>query len=544
MLCYRCGSHVPDTAESCPTCGQKLAGGGVRQATATFSRKKLPTGQLEGSPYKPGDTVAGRYNIKDIVGAGPVGFVYRARDAEVDVDVALKVINPRLLQTQEERKAFQRAMRVGRKLSHPNIVRIYEEGEDQDRPFYTMQYVEGLNLRKIIDLRITKGTFFSLREVEPILAQVCSALDSAHKLGPHGDVRPENVVVLPDLLKITDYGLGLAIPRIPFVQALKGKKGDRYLSPEYVSGGEMDHRADVYSVAVIVGEMLTGLTPDESIPELQRRNPEVPPAMEGLYRKALNTNPLARPKTAGAFYEEFAEITRRSSPPPLKAKNEPVSAVPTAARPRPPTIPMAALEPRRRPGEKPPPPVPDDLNVDREATQSELKSLPGADATQPVDGTMVPLPPIDSSDETQLVPTMPPPPPPDVSREHEVGDSTGRMKSLPARRNMAVVWLVLVTISGVALGSAGGYWLLQRMKHQHAQPSNDVVTPTDNAVPDASVAVVQVSPDDAAKKAEEARLAEEQRKADEAKKAEEARLAEEQRKADEAKKAEEQKLAN
>src|SRR3954470_3448386 len=83
LLCYRCGSHVPDTAESCPTCGQKLAGGGVRQATATFSRKKLPTGQLEGSPHKPGDTVAGRYNIKDIVGAGPVGFVYRARDAEV-----------------------------------------------------------------------------------------------------------------------------------------------------------------------------------------------------------------------------------------------------------------------------------------------------------------------------------------------------------------------------------------------------------------------------------------------------------------------------
>lgn len=538
MLCYRCGSHVPDTAESCPTCGQKLAGGGVRQATATFSRRKLATGQIEGAPYKAGDTIGTRYNIKDIVGMGPVGYVFRARDAEVDVDVALKAVNPRLVQTAEERRQFQKAIRLGRKLAHPNIVRVYEDGEEKDWPFFTMQYVEGLTLRKIIDLRISKGSFFTLREVEPILAQICSALDSAHKLGPHADLRPENIVVLPDLLKVTDYGLGLAIPRIPFIQALKAKKGDRYFAPEFLSGGEMDHRADIYSAAVIVGEMLTGLTPDGGLPELQRRNPEVPHAMEGLYRKALNTNPLARPKTAGAFYEEFAEITRRTSPPPLKPKPEPISAVPSASRPRPPTVSMAALEPRRKQGEKPPPPVPED--VEREPTMSDVKSLPGADETQPVDQTMLPLPPLPPADSeaTQLVPTvLPPPPPPDVSREHAMGEETGRAQALPSRRNYWVILLwVGITLAGAGLGSVAGWWFLQRLKPKPVMPDRPLVVEEQTPPVDAGIAVA-IDTDAAAKKAALERQAEEQKKlAAEQKAAEDKRLADEQKKAEEQKK--------
>ncbi|MBS1154057.1 MAG: spk1, partial [Myxococcaceae bacterium] len=135
MLCYRCGSHVADTSESCPNCGQKLSGGGVRQATATFSRRRPTSSSIEGAPYKPGDLVSTRYLIKDIVGIGPLGFVFRAQDKEIDVEVALKVINPKLCQTADERKGFARQMRLSRKLSHPNLVRVYEEGEDQDRPY-------------------------------------------------------------------------------------------------------------------------------------------------------------------------------------------------------------------------------------------------------------------------------------------------------------------------------------------------------------------------------------------------------------------------
>ncbi|MGA9521647.1 MAG: serine/threonine-protein kinase, partial [Myxococcaceae bacterium] len=328
----------------------------MRQATATFSRRRLQGAQIEGAPYQLGDVVCGRYEIRDAFSEGPVGIVFRAYDREIDIEVALKVVNARLVQTPEERKQFARLMRLARKLSHQNLIRVYEEGEDQDRPFYTMQVLEGLTLRKIIDLRIGKGEFFKLGEIEPILGQIAHAMDAAHKLGPHGNLKPENVIVLPDLLKVGDYGLSLGIPRLPFVQAVRQRKADRYLAPEYVAGGEVDQRADIYALGVIVGEMLSGLTPDESIPELIRLNPEVPPALEGLYRRSTNSNPLVRPKTASEFFDEFVDISRRVSPPPLKTRPE-LAAVPAVPRPRTPgTTPTVEL--RKRNVESPPPPPP------------------------------------------------------------------------------------------------------------------------------------------------------------------------------------------
>jgi serine/threonine protein kinase len=264
LLCYRCGSHVPDGSLTCPTCGQSFASGSVRQTTGTFSRRKLSTAQIDGAPFKAGDVVAGRYAIRDIIGQGPVGFVFRALDKEVDVEVALKMISPRLLQTAEERRAFGRELKGARKLNHPNIARVYEEGEYQDRPFFTMQFLDGLSLRKIIDLRKEKGQYFRPDEVEPILAQIAQALDEAHRAGVvHGDVKPENVLVLPDLLKVTDFSLGMAMPRLPFVNAQKPRKADRYSAPEFASGEECSSAIDVYSLGVILGEMLAGVVPED-----------------------------------------------------------------------------------------------------------------------------------------------------------------------------------------------------------------------------------------------------------------------------------------
>ncbi len=180
MLCYRCGSHVPDGSETCGACGQKFASGSLKQTTGTFSRKKLGGTRLEGAPFADGDVLGDRYVIKHGIGSGPLGFVFKAHDKEIDVEVALKVISPRLLQTSDERRAFAREVRQARKLSHNNIVRVYEDGEEKDHPFFTMQYLDGLTLRRIIDLRREKNQTFALAEVEPILAQIASGLDAAH----------------------------------------------------------------------------------------------------------------------------------------------------------------------------------------------------------------------------------------------------------------------------------------------------------------------------------------------------------------------------
>lgn len=486
MLCYRCGTHAPDTAEKCPTCGQNLATGGLRQATGTFSRRRSPTGAIEGAPYRPQDLVANRYLIKDVVGVGPLGFVFRAHDKEIDVEVALKVINPKLVQTADERKQFARQLRLARKLSHPNLVRVYEEGEDQERPYFTSQFLDGLTLRKIIDLRLQKGQFFALHEIEPILMQVCAALEGAHKVGPHSDVKPDNVLVLPDLLKVTDFGLGLAMPRLPFVQAMRARKADRYLAPELIEGGEIDGRADLYAVGVILGEMLSGLTPDGSIPELQRRNPNVPVALEGLYRKAVHANPNARFKTASELSQEFSAIAKKAAPPSPPPVPKPESAAGAAppARPRT-TTGMLQLQPRR---EKPPPPVPElpppppisgeapvppdaTQPVDPDAIARALKSGNGATAaeefaareakkdreeTEVIDSGMF-IAQLDADDHAEtkaVVETVAPPPEAPEPRAEK-----------PASSNTWLFVLLLVVV-GVGVGAGGGYVLIQRQKAQ------------------------------------------------------------------------------
>jgi serine/threonine protein kinase/formylglycine-generating enzyme required for sulfatase activity len=288
----------------------------VRQTTGTFSRGKLSKANIDGAPFKPGDIIASRYLIKDCVGQGPVAYVFRAQDKDLDVEVALKAVSPKLLQTLEERRAFAKEIKAARKLNHNNIARIYEEGEHQDKPFFTTQFLEGLSLRKIIDLRKEKGQTFKIDEIEPILAQVAAALDESHRQGViHGDLKPENVLVLPDLLKVTDFCLGMAMPRMPFVSAQKPKKGDRYFAPEFALGGEVSSAIDIYAMGVILGEMLSGALPDGGTPaDIKRINPGISGQLDSIYRKATHENPAARHPRASAFAAELAMVAGHSSP--------------------------------------------------------------------------------------------------------------------------------------------------------------------------------------------------------------------------------------
>src|SRR5262249_12783845 len=127
--------------------------------------------------------------------------------------------------------------------------------------------------------------------------------------------KPENVVILPDMLRVVDWGVARGLPRLPFVQAQKQKATHRYLAPEVVSGAEVDSRADLYSLGVLVGEMLTGLTPDDDIPELRLTSADLPEAVEGFYRRALNERPEARFRSVRDLYEEFVALLAPTNAP-------------------------------------------------------------------------------------------------------------------------------------------------------------------------------------------------------------------------------------
>jgi serine/threonine protein kinase len=276
--------------------------------TTTGIRRRLSPALLAGAPYRVGDRMGERYLVKDAIGVGPLGYVFRAEDEQQGIDVAVKMIHPRFVQTGEERQLFARTLEPARKFLQPSLARVHDIGVDQGWPYVTYSFLDGLTLRRMVDSRLAKGQTFTLEEVEPFLGQMAAALEAAHPLGAHGDLKPENVVILPDMLRIIDWGMACGLPRLPFAQAQRQKSAHRYLAPEYVAGGEVDPRADLYALGVLVGEMLTGLTPDEEIPELRLTAPELPEAVEGFYRRALNEKPEARFRSVRDLYEEFLTL--------------------------------------------------------------------------------------------------------------------------------------------------------------------------------------------------------------------------------------------
>src|SRR5262245_5370259 len=283
--------------------------------STTGVRRRLSPALLAGAPYRIGDRMAERYLVKDAIGVGPVGYVFRATDEEQGIDVAVKMIHPRFVQTAEERDAFTRAGEPARRFMQPSLSPLHHLGVGEGWPFLTYSFLDGLTLRRMIDSRLAKGQTFTLEEVEPFLGQLAAALEAAHPVGAHADLKPENVVILPDMLRMLDWGVARGLPRLPFVQAQKQKSTHRYLAPEVVSGGEADSRADLYSLGVLVGEMLTGLTPDDDIPELRLTAPDLPEAVEGFYRRALNERPEARFRSVRELYEEFVTLLAPASGP-------------------------------------------------------------------------------------------------------------------------------------------------------------------------------------------------------------------------------------
>lgn len=346
MLCYRCGSHVQDGAEKCWNCDTRLASPSKPGATLEELRERQRTkSRLSGVVYKVGDLIASRYQVRDIAGSGGAGVVYRAHDQEIDVDIALKVINAKLLQTAEERKLFSREIKQARKLNHQNIVRIYDEARDQDRVFYTMQFLEGLSLRKIIDLRKEKRQQFSLAEVEPIYNQLCQALDYAHKTTFHGNLKPDNILVLPDLLKVTDFGILKGLPRKPFLAIQKSRAPNfQYLAPEVrLEVEEITHAADIFSLGVILAEMLTGQIPDDAKPDqLTVARSGLDSGILKVIRRCILRAPKERYASAGELYQELRAILAHGPSPEAanvevraEAAPEPISAPPPVSEPPP-----------------------------------------------------------------------------------------------------------------------------------------------------------------------------------------------------------------
>lgn len=258
---------------------------------------------------------AGRYRIVDGIAQGAAGWVVRARDEEVDIDVALKIVAPNLLQADEERARFLKLVKTAKKLHHPNIARIYDEGEEGSHVFYTMPFLEGLTLRRIIDLRIERGQSFGFAEVLPLAAQLASAVDGWQRVGPHSGLRPHNIVVLPDVLRVTGLPHMRGLPMRPYLALHTQQRTIEYIAPEVRrEETELTAAADVFSVSTILGEMLVG--------RLQSNDPtgwidaasRLPTAVIEVLRRGMNDTVSERYDSGASFFKALANAMTSASP--------------------------------------------------------------------------------------------------------------------------------------------------------------------------------------------------------------------------------------
>ncbi len=246
----------------------------------------------------------GRYEIVTELGQGAMGTVYKARDPLLDRIVAIKTISLKLPQDEAaeyEARFYQEAKAAGQ-LSHPNIVTIYDIGKCEDLAYMAMEYLEGQELRTILG----GESMIPIESALHIATQVADALHFAHERQVvHRDIKPANVMVLNDgLIKITDFGI--ARMRNNEVKTMTGMilGSPKYMSPEQVAGKRADHRSDLFSLGVVVYEMLTGTSPfvadnihgvmyqtlNFTPPTPKTLNPDLPEVLNYIVAKVLAKN--------------------------------------------------------------------------------------------------------------------------------------------------------------------------------------------------------------------------------------------------------------
>jgi ABC-type branched-subunit amino acid transport system substrate-binding protein/predicted Ser/Thr protein kinase len=269
--------------------------------------------------FTPGVTFAG-YRVDSLIGRGGMGVVYRATDLSLERPVALKLIAPELVEDEHFRTRFLREPRLAASLDHPNVIPIYEAGERDGRLYLAMRYVEGSDLKTLVE----RDGKLSPEDALQVLAQVAGALDAAHRRGlVHRDVKPANVLLDENgHVYLTDFGI---TKQIGGASTDKGRVVGTldYLAPEQIRGEEVDGRTDCYALACVLYECLAGAPPFRRVSEaetLWAHMQEEPaplsghPALDPVLRKGLAKDRIQRYGTCSELIEAAAQALGLSAP--------------------------------------------------------------------------------------------------------------------------------------------------------------------------------------------------------------------------------------
>ncbi len=458
MICPHCQAQNADGARFCGVCGK-----------ATQSTHPASDPNLHAEPQSlVGREIAGRFRILAKLGEGGMGAVYRAEQTSLKRVVALKVLRPEVANSPLLVRRFTAEAEAVAKLSHPNTVGIYDYGQDADGTvFISMEFIEGRSLRAIVHTEAP----LPLRRTLAIILQVCASLIDAHGHNiVHRDLKPDNVMLQDrgrarDVVRVLDFGIAKLRDDSRQSQMAMTQAGDmlgtpQYMAPEQIKGEHIDGRADIYSLACMLYEMVTARLPYDApnvmallskhlmepvTPPSQRR-PDlmIPRAIDDLVLTAMSKNPADRPATMEEFAERVAGVM--ATLPPETAGSQVMSnangAIPTPAH-----APMAYAHS----------PVPD-------------YGTPGLAVPVPTPASRVPPP------------AMPPPP---YGAPPAVAVGTGQVPPPPtvttprAAPNRTLLWVVIAVAFIAMMG--GITWYLSRDVKQPTADPPDPWSKTDGA---------------------------------------------------------------
>ncbi|MBD3415501.1 MAG: protein kinase, partial [Candidatus Aminicenantes bacterium] len=314
VKCPQCGAENSDTSQFCSDCGTRL-----------FSQKNIDVTKTAETPKKElttGSTFANRYQIIEELGEGGMGRVYKAVDTKIKEKVALKLIKPEIAADKKTLERFGNELRIARKIVHKNVGRMYDINEQEGTHYISMEYVSGQNLKDFIRQSGQMGMGTAIL----IIKQICKGLSEAHKLGVvHRDLKPSNIMIDRDgSIRIMDFGIARSLKEKGITGAGVMIGTPEYMSPEQVEGRGVDQRSDIYSLGIIMYEMLTGQVPfegetpfsigikhkSETPRDPGELNSQIPKDLGQVILKCLEKDPEKRYQSAGELRSELENIEK------------------------------------------------------------------------------------------------------------------------------------------------------------------------------------------------------------------------------------------
>jgi len=315
IKCPKCQTDNPETASFCADCGTQLLSS--KEISAPTETLETPKEELTR-----GTTFADRYEIIEELGKGGMGKVYRVEDKKIKEEVALKLIKPEIASDKKTIERFSNELKMARKIAHRNVGRMYHLSEHEGTHYITMEYVPGEDLKSFI----RRSKQLSIGKAISMTKQVSEGLAEAHRLGViHRDLKPSNIMIDREgNARIMDFGIARSITGKGITGAGVIIGTPEYMSPEQVEGKEVDQRSDIYSLGVILYEMVTGRVPfegdtplsiavkhkTEPPPNPKEVNAQIPDDLSRMILKCMEKNKENRYQSAGEVRSELMNIEK------------------------------------------------------------------------------------------------------------------------------------------------------------------------------------------------------------------------------------------